>query len=99
MRARMDEYGAIVRRLSEKHGALLVDTQAAFDAVLTSLYPATLGWDRYAGSHGKIMGMHTFGASAPMKSLLEKFGFTPDGVLKAAREQLAAHATMAKAAE
>ena len=60
---------------------------------------ATLGWDRYAGLHGKIIGMHTFGASAPMKSLLEKFGFTPDGVLKAAREQLAAHATMAKAAE
>ncbi len=46
MRARMDEYGAIVRRLSETHGTLFVDTQAAFDAVLTSLYPATLGWDR-----------------------------------------------------
>ena len=46
MRARMDEYGAIVRRLSEKHGTLFVDTQAAFDAVLTVLYPATLGWDR-----------------------------------------------------
>jgi len=46
MRARMDEYGAIVRRLSEKHGTLLVDTQAAFDAVLTVYYPATLAWDR-----------------------------------------------------
>ena len=46
MRARMDEYGAIVRRLSEKHGTLFVDTQAAFDAVLTALYPATLAWDR-----------------------------------------------------
>ena len=46
MRARTDEYGAIVRRLSEKHGTLLVDTQAAFDAVLTDYYPATLAWDR-----------------------------------------------------
>ena len=60
---------------------------------------ATLGWDRYVGRHGKIIGMHTFGASAPIKSLLEKFGFTPEAVLKAAREQLAARGTMAKAAE
>lgn len=46
MRARMDEYGAIVRRLSEMHGTLFVDTQAAFDAALTSLSPATLAGDR-----------------------------------------------------
>jgi len=35
-----------VRQLSEKHGTLFVDTQAAFDAVLTAYYPATLAWDR-----------------------------------------------------
>ena len=46
MRARMDEYGEIVRQIADRHGALFVDTQAAFDAVLTSYYPATLGWDR-----------------------------------------------------
>jgi len=46
MRARMDEYGAIVRQLSEKYGTLFVDTQAAFDAVLAAYYPATLAWDR-----------------------------------------------------
>ncbi len=46
MRARTDEYGAIVRHLSEKHGTLFVDTQAAFDVVLTTYYPATLAWDR-----------------------------------------------------
>ncbi len=46
MRARMDEYGAIIRRLSEKHGTLFADTQTAFDEVLTSYYPATLAWDR-----------------------------------------------------
>ncbi len=60
---------------------------------------ATLGWDRYAGLHGKIIGMHTFGASAPLKALLEKFGFTPEAVLTAAREQLALHARLPKAAE
>lgn len=46
MRARMDEYGAIVRRLAAKHGATLVDTQAAFDAVTAHLHPMALAWDR-----------------------------------------------------
>ena len=46
MRARMDEYGAIVKRLAGRHGTILVDTQAAFDEVLTACYPATLAWDR-----------------------------------------------------
>ena len=49
---------------------------------------ATLGWDRYTGLDGAIIGMHTFGASAPLKDLLTKFGFTSDGVLTAARKQL-----------
>jgi transketolase len=60
---------------------------------------ATLGWDRYVGLQGKIIGMHTFGASAPLKALLEKFGFTAEGVLSAAREQLARRAKLQKAAE
>jgi transketolase len=60
---------------------------------------ATLGWDRYAGPTGRIIGMHTFGASAPIKALLEKFGFTPEKVLEAAREQLAGNEGLAKAAE
>lgn len=46
MRARMDEYGGIVRRIAEKHGCVFVDTQAAFDEVLKYYYPATLAWDR-----------------------------------------------------
>ena len=46
MRARMDEYGGIVKDLAAKHGTLFVDTQAAFDEVLHSYYPATLAWDR-----------------------------------------------------
>ncbi|HEY2155709.1 MAG TPA: transketolase [Isosphaeraceae bacterium] len=51
---------------------------------------STFGWERYVGPAGKIIGMHTFGASAPLKSLLTKFGFTPEKVLEAAREVLAA---------
>ena len=46
MRARMDEYGRIVKKIASRHGAVFVDTQAAFDKVLKYIYPATLGWDR-----------------------------------------------------
>jgi transketolase len=49
---------------------------------------STLGWDRYVGPQGKIVAMHTFGASAPLKELERKFGFTPEGVAEAAREIL-----------
>ena len=49
---------------------------------------STLGWAQYAGPKGRIIGMHTFGASAPLKDLQKKFGFTSDAVLQAARELL-----------
>ena len=49
---------------------------------------STLGWDRYVGPRGQIVGMHTFGASAPLKEVQRKFGFTPDRVVEAARELL-----------
>ena len=49
---------------------------------------SVMGWDHYAGASGSIIGMHTFGASAPLKDLLKKFGFTPDKVLEAARHQI-----------
>ncbi len=48
---------------------------------------ASIGWDRYIGTGGAIVAMHTFGASAPMGALQEKFGFTPEAVLGLAREQ------------
>jgi transketolase len=47
---------------------------------------STFGWDRYAG---RRIGMHTFGASAPLKELQKKFGFTPDAVIAAAKEEIA----------
>ena len=51
---------------------------------------STLGWDRYVGDGGAVIGMHTFGASAPLKQLLTKFGFTPGQVAQTARERVAA---------
>jgi transketolase len=51
---------------------------------------STLGWDRYVGDEGAVIGMHTFGASAPLKQLLHKFGFTPDRVVDVVRERVAA---------
>jgi transketolase len=49
---------------------------------------STFGWSKYAGAKGRIIGMKTFGASAPLKDLQKKFGFTTDAVLQAARELL-----------
>jgi transketolase len=50
---------------------------------------SVIGWDRYVGIAGAKIGMHTFGASAPIKDLLTKFGFTPEAVLAAVKEQIA----------
>jgi transketolase len=50
---------------------------------------STLGWARYVGRHGHSIGMETFGASAPLKELQKKFGFTPENIIMAAKEQIA----------
>jgi transketolase len=50
---------------------------------------STFGWDRYVGEKGRVIGMHTFGASAPLKELQKKFGFVPDQVVAVAKEVLA----------
>jgi transketolase len=49
---------------------------------------SVIGWDRYVGSSGAIIGMHTFGSSAPLSDLLKKFGFTPEKVYEAAKDQI-----------
>jgi len=49
---------------------------------------STFGWERYVGCAGHIIGMKTFGASAPLKELQHKFGFEPDRIVAAAKEQL-----------
>ncbi|HME73978.1 MAG TPA: transketolase [Myxococcota bacterium] len=53
---------------------------------------STFGWERYVGERGRIIGMHTFGASAPLKELQKKFGSTPDAVVNAAKEEIAKYA-------
>ncbi len=49
---------------------------------------STLGWERYVGLKGQVIGMHSFGASAPLKDLLKKFGFEAEHVVAAAKEAL-----------
>jgi len=61
---------------------------AAVTARVSIEMGATLGWDRYVGPKGKMIGMHSFGASAPLKDLLPKFGFIPDNVVAAAKQLL-----------
>jgi transketolase len=47
-----------------------------------------VGWAHYTGATGRIIGMHTFGASAPLKDLQKKFGFSSEAIIQAAHEQL-----------
>jgi transketolase len=49
---------------------------------------SALGWERYVGDHGRVIGMKAFGASAPLKELQRKFGFEPDKVVAAALDML-----------
>ena len=49
---------------------------------------STFGWERYVGTEGRIIGMQTFGASAPLKELQKKFGFEPDNVVAIAKNLL-----------
>jgi transketolase len=49
---------------------------------------STFGWERYVGRKGRVIGMHTFGASAPLKELQRKFGFEPERVVTVAKEVL-----------
>jgi transketolase len=49
---------------------------------------STFGWERYVGEKGRVIGMHTFGASAPLKELQTKFGFEPTQLVAAAKELL-----------
>ena len=53
---------------------------------------STFGWERYTGSDGTILGLHTFGLSAPLKVVAQHFGFDPAHVVAAAREQMARRA-------
>jgi transketolase len=49
---------------------------------------STFGWERYVGTAGRMIGMKTFGASAPLKELQRRFGFEPDRIVETAKELL-----------
>ena len=65
MRSRMDEYGAIVKKVAAKNRALFIDTQAAFDDVLSHMHANAIAWDRV---HPNIIG-HAIIARAFMKTI------------------------------
>ena len=50
---------------------------------------STRGWERYAGVDGAMLGMHQFGASAPIKDVMKAFGFTAEHIVEAAKAQIA----------
>lgn len=50
---------------------------------------STFGWERYVGNSGQVIGMRTFGASAPLKELQKRFGFEPEQVVAAAKQVMA----------
>ena len=60
---------------------------------------SSFGWERYVGRAGCVIGMKTFGASAPLKELQRKFGFEPDQVVTVAKDLLSrsqrSHASVA----
>jgi transketolase len=57
---------------------------------------STLGWERYVGLHGRIIGMHTFGASAPLKALQRKFGFMPEQIMAIVKAMLSSGVKVAR---
>jgi transketolase len=90
--------GVAVRVVSMPSWELFDDQDQAYrDSVLPPEITARvtveegspIGWDRYAGSKGVVIGMHSFGMSAPMAAAAEKFGFTVDKVVEATKKTLA----------
>jgi transketolase len=55
---------------------------------MTTAQASTFGWERYVGPSGRVIGMQTFGASAPLNELQRKFGFEPERVVAEVRELL-----------
>lgn len=81
----MPSWDIFERQTQEYRDSVLPPHVAARVAVEEA---STFGWERYVGCSGRIIGMKTFGASAPLKELQRKFGFQPERVVEAAREQL-----------
>jgi len=94
---RLKEEGVAARVVSMPSWEIFEQQDAAYkESVLPSSVmarvsvemAATFGWERYVGIRGRMMGMHRFGASAPLKDLLKFFGFTADAVVAEARKAM-----------
>jgi transketolase len=81
----MPSWDIFEHQTQEYRDSVLLPTVKARVAVEQA---STFGWERYVGTSGRVIGMKTFGASAPLKALQEKFGFEPDRVVAAAKELL-----------
>ncbi|MGO9520132.1 MAG: transketolase-like TK C-terminal-containing protein, partial [Candidatus Korobacteraceae bacterium] len=81
----MPSWDIFERQPKEYRDSVLPPTVTARVAVEQA---STFGWERYVGPNGRVIGMTTFGASAPFKELQKEFGFEPDHVAAAAKEQL-----------
>ncbi len=95
---RLKEEGVQARVVSMPSWEIFEEQDAAYrESVLPSSVTArvsvemaaTFGWERYVGLKGRKVGMHRFGASAPLKDLLKFFGFTADAVVAEARKAIA----------
>ena len=77
-----------LRRISERAGRpdIVTMTTDKVRARVAVEKASTLGWDRYVGPEGCIIGMETFGASAPLKELQRRFGFTPERIVDVAKQ-------------
>jgi transketolase len=82
----MPSWDIFERQTAEYRNSVLPPSVKARIAVEQA---STFGWERYVGDKGRVIGMHTFGASAPLKELQKKFGFVPDQVVAVAKEVLA----------
>jgi transketolase len=81
----MPSWDIFERQTLEYRNSVLPPTVKARVAIEQA---STFGWERYVGDKGRVIGMHTFGASAPLKELQKKFGFVPDRVVAVAKEVL-----------
>ncbi len=66
----------------------LSDSEMTKETRVSVEQASTFGWARYSGLTGEAIGMKSFGASAPLKELQKKFGFTADNVVAAAKRQV-----------
>ena len=76
----------IFERQSDAYKASVLPPEATKRLAIEAAVP--LGWERYVGLQGDVMGVETFGASAPYKVLMEKYGFTVENVVRRAKQLL-----------